>query len=117
MIFSYEISNLYFISDFILSFFMWVLVLRFFLNIFFTDETELKFIKIFFDITNKLNAILKKIIPEFLPYQLTSLYIAWIFFMIRFYFLPIFLGYENVGHFSLIVEKNIFAIFEKKLFF
>ena len=37
--------------------------------------------------------------------------------MIRFYFLPIFLNYEDIGHFSLILEKNIFAIFEKNYFF
>ena len=45
MIFSMKFPNLYLISDFILSFFMWILVLRFFLNIFFSEETELKFIK------------------------------------------------------------------------
>ena len=46
----------------------------------------------------------------------TTISLAWIIFMIRFYFLPIFLNYEDIGHLSLILEKNIYAIFEKNYF-
>ena len=117
MIFSNEIPVLYFISDYTLSFFMWILFLRFLLNIFFTDSTKLAFINKFFVMTNKFIFIFNKIIPKFLPDQLTPLYLAWIFFIIRFYILPIFIDYESIGHLSLILEKNIYVILEKKLAF
>lgn len=116
MIFSSQIPVLYLISDYLLSFFMWILVLRFLLNIFFSQETELSFIKNILSVTNKFISIFYKIIPKFLPHQLTPIYLAWIIFMIRFYFLPIFLNYEDIGHLSLILEKNIYAIFEKNYF-
>ena len=117
MTFLNEISILYILTDYFISFLMWLLIFRFLLNIFFSNETQIKLIKLLFDFTNKFINLFNKIIPSFLPYQLIPIYLAWILFMIRFYFLPLTLDYNAVGYFSLILEKDIYEIFSKKLFF
>ncbi len=112
-----EIPILYLFTDYVLSFFMWLLIFRFFLNIFFSNQTETKIIKILFNFSNKFIIIFDKIVPSFLPNQLVPIYLGWIFFMVRFYFLPLTIDYNAVGYYSLILEKNIYKMFSTNLFF
>ena len=68
------------IIDYIFGFIMWLLIIRFSLNILFTNDSNIKFIKQFFDLTNYIISVFKKIIPSFIPVPLISIYLAWLFF-------------------------------------
>jgi len=94
--------------DYILACLMIILVLKFLLNLFFSEEGNF----VIFRFTSKLVSPIinntKKITPAFIVQPLVPLYIAWIIFMIRIYFLPLCLGYSYVGKFSFIFEKDLF---------
>ena len=96
------------IIDYIFGFIMWLLIIRFSLNILFTNDSNIKFIKQFFDLTNYIISVFKKIIPSFIPVPLISIYLAWLFFMVRFYFLPVFKGFDAIGYLSFPFERLMY---------
>ncbi len=96
------------ILDYILGFIMWLLIIRFSLNILFTNESNINFIKFFYNLTDNVIKAFQKIIPSFIPTPLISLYLSWIFFMARFYFLPIVKGIDAIGHLSFPFERFIY---------
>ena len=83
----------YFI-DYLFGVIMWTLIGRVAMNIFQKEDSEFFFMKIFVKYTNPLIKIFKPITPSFIIAPLVPLYVAWFFYMIRFYFMPWILGYS-----------------------
>ena len=95
------------IIDYILALIMAILVLKFVLNLFINEESNLSFFKFFTKITSPILNATQRITPKFIVQPLIPLYVAWLFFMIRIYFLPLLLGYSYIGTFAFIFEKQI----------
>ena len=95
------------IIDYILALIMTILVFKFLLNLFINEDSNLGFFKFFTKITSPIINITFKATPNFIVQPLIPLYIAWLFFMIRIYFLPLLLGYSYIGKFAFIFEKQI----------
>ena len=86
---------------------MAILVFKFLLNLFIDERSNLGFFKFFTKITSPIINITFKATPNFIVQPLIPLYIAWLFFMIRIYFLPLFLGHSYIGKFAFVFEKQI----------
>ena len=95
------------IFDIFFGLLFWTFIIKFFLHLFFSNETNVKFVSNFFSITNRIYNKLNRIIPSFLPYPLISLYLVWLIFIIRFYIVPAFSGLENIGNYVFYLEKNL----------
>ena len=95
------------IIDYILALIMAILVFKFLLNLFIDERSNLGFFKFFTKITSPIINITFKATPNFIVQPLIPLYIAWLFFMIRIYFLPLVLGYSYIGKFAFVFEKQI----------
>ena len=95
------------IFDLIFGILFWIFIFKFFLHLFFSNETKIKLISNFFSITDGIYNKINKIIPKFLPYPLISIYLSWLIFIIRFYILPAFTGLENIGNYVFYFEKTI----------
>ena len=67
--------------------------------------------------TNPLIKIFKPITPSFIIGPLVPLYVAWFFYMGRFYLMPYLLGYSVMGMLSFPLEseiaREIYRIFSK----
>ena len=64
--------------------------------------------KVFVKLTNPLINIFKPITPSFIIAKiLVPLYVAWFFFMFRFYLMPYVLGYSVMGMLSFPLESDI----------
>ena len=95
------------IIDYILALIMAILVFKFLLNLFIDEGSNLGFFKFFTKITSPIVKITFRVTPNFIVQPLIPLYIAWLFFMIRIYFLPLLLGYSYIGKFAFVFEKQI----------
>lgn len=95
------------IFDIFFGLLFWIFIIKFFLHLFFSNETSVKFVSNFFSITNSIYNKVNRIIPSFLPYPLISLYLVWLIFIIRFYIVPAFSGLENIGIYVFFLEKNL----------
>ncbi len=95
------------IFDLIFGILFWVFLFKFFLHLFFANETNIKFVSNFFSLTESIYKSINKIIPKFLPNPLISLYLCWLIFIIRFYILPVFKGYQNIGNYVFYFEKTL----------
>ena len=97
---------IYFI-DYLLGIIMWTLIGRVAMNIFQREDSEFFFMKIFVKYTNTLIKLFKPITPSFIIGPLVPLYVAWFFYMIRFYLMPWILGYSVMGMLSFPLESEI----------
>ena len=95
------------IADYILGVVMWTLVGRVGMNIFLPVTSEFFFMKAFVRLTNPVLRIFQPITPTFLLEPLVPLYVAWFFFMVRFYLAPALLGYSVMGMLSFPLESEI----------
>ena len=93
------------IFDIIFGVLFWAFILKFILHLFFANETNVKFVSIFFSLTDGIYKSIDRIIPKFLPYPLISLYLCWLIFILRFYILPTFTGFENIGNYVFYLEN------------
>ena len=98
---------LVYIIDYILGIIMWTLVGRVAMNIFQREDSEFFFMKVFVKFTNPLLKLFKLLTPTFIIQPLVPLYVAWFFFMIRFYLMPYLLGYSVMGMLSFPLESEI----------
>ena len=98
---------LVYIIDYILGIIMWTLVGRVAMNIFQREDSEFFFMKVFVKFTNPILGIFKLVTPSFIIQPLVPLYVAWFFFMIRFYLMPWILGYSVMGMLSFPLESEI----------
>jgi hypothetical protein len=79
------------------------------MNIFQRENSEFFFMKAFVKLTNPLILLFKPITPSFIIDPLVPLYVAWFFYMIRFYLMPYLLGYSVMGMLSFPLESEIAA--------
>ena len=104
-----EIHPLILALDYILGLIMWTLIGRVAMNIFQRENSEFFFMKVFVKFTEPLISIFKPITPSFVIKPLVPLYVAWFFYMIRFYLMPYLLGYSVMGMLSFPLESEIAA--------
>ena len=102
--------------DYTLGLIMWTLIGRTAMNLFQPENSDFFFMKAFVRLTNPLLRLWKPITPQFLLPALVPLYIAWFFYMARFYAMPWLLGYSVMGMLSFPLEGEIatliYALFE-----
>jgi uncharacterized protein YggT (Ycf19 family) len=101
------------VIDYILGVIMWTLIGRVAMNIFLPEDSEFFFMRFFVGVTNPLIRLFKPITPSFLAPGLVPLYVAWFFFMIRFYLMPWLLGYSVMGMLSFPLEGEAAALIWK----
>ena len=95
------------IIDYIMGIIMWTLIGRSAMNIFQREDSQFFFMKIFVKYTNPVIRIFKFITPSFIIGPLVPIYVAWFFYMIRFYLMPYILGYSVMGMLSFPLESEI----------
>jgi uncharacterized protein YggT (Ycf19 family) len=95
------------VLDYALGVIMWTLVGRAAMNVFLPENSNFFFMKAFVKLTNPILAVFRPITPSFLIRPLVPLYVAWFFFMIRFYLMPWLLGYSVMGMLSFPLEGEV----------
>lgn len=85
---------------------MWTLIGRFAMGIFLPQDSSFFFMRFFVQATNPLLRLFSPITPSFLIQPLVPLYVAWFFYMIRFYIMPFLLGYSVMGTLSFPLESE-----------
>lgn len=93
--------------DYILGMIMWTLIGRSAMNLFLAEDSDWFFMKVFVRATNPLLRLFKPITPGFLVPLVVPLYVAWFFYMFRFYLMPWLLGYSVMGMLSFPLEGEI----------
>ena len=102
-----EIHLFILIIDYILGVIMWTLIGKVAMNLFQRENSEFFFMKVFVKVTNPLVRLFRPITPSFIIEPLIPLYVAWFFYMIRFYLMPYLLGYSVMGMLSFPLESEI----------
>ncbi len=95
------------VFDYVLGMVMWTLIGRFGMNIFLPETSSFFFMRFFVAVTNPLIRAFMPITPSFLIPALFPLYVAWFFFVVRFYAMPYLLGYSVMGMLSFPLESEI----------
>ena len=95
------------IIDYILGLIMWTLIGRVAMNIFQKEDSNFFFMKVFIQLTDPFIRMFKLVTPTFLVKPLVPLYVAWFFYMFRFYVMPYLLGYSVMGMLSFPLESDI----------
>ena len=105
------------ILDYILGIIMWTLIGRSAMNIFQREDSNFFFMKAFVKLTNPILKVFRFITPSFIIPLFIPLYVAWFFYMFRFYAMPYLLGYSVMGMLSFPLESEIaqelYRIFSK----
>ena len=108
---------LVYIIDYVLGIIMWTLIGRVAMNIFQKEDSDFFFMKVFVNFTNPIINLFNPITPKFIIKPLVPLYVAWFFYMFRFYLMPYVLGYSVMGMLSFPLESEIaiqiYQIFSK----
>ncbi len=103
--------------DYILGIIMWTLIGRSAMNIFQREDSNFFFMKAFVKLTNPILKVFRFITPSFIIPLFIPLYVAWFFYMFRFYAMPYMLGYDVMGMLSFPLEsdiaKEIYRLFSK----
>ena len=96
---------------------MWTLIGRTAMNMFQPENSDFFFMKAFVKLTDPVIKLWKPITPQFLLPPLVPLYVAWFFYLARFYVIPYLLGYSVMGMLSFPLEGEIaaglYAIFNR----
>jgi hypothetical protein len=95
------------VVDYILGMIMWTLIARFGMRLFLPEESKFFFSQFFIKVTNPLLKLFDPVTPSFLVQPLIPLYVAWFFFMTRFYLMPWLLGYSVMGMLSFPLESEL----------
>jgi uncharacterized protein YggT (Ycf19 family) len=95
------------ILDYVLGVIMWTLIGRSAMRIFLPENSTFFFMRFFVRSTDPLLKLFRPITPQFLIQPIVPLYVAWFFFMFRFYVMPLLLGYTVMGMLSFPLEGEI----------
>lgn len=95
------------VIDYVLGVIMWTLVGRTAMGFFLPEDSSFFFMRFFVRVTNPLLRLFAPITPSLLVDALVPLYVAWFFFMIRFYLMPWLLGYSVMGMLSFPLESEV----------
>ena len=96
--------------DYVLGMVMWTLIGRAAMTLFLPENSEFFFMRFFVRATDPILRVFKPVTPRFLVEPLVPLYVAWFFFMVRFYLMPWLLGYSVMGMLSFPLESEIAGI-------
>ena len=77
------------------------------MNIFQREDSNFFFMKAFVKLTNPIIKLFKFITPSFIIPLFIPLYVAWFFYMFRFYAMPYILGDDVMGMLSFPLESDI----------
>ena len=94
------------VLDYILVTIMWTLIGRAFMNIFQREDSTFFFMRVFVKYTNPIINLFKFITPSFLWGPFIALYVAWFFYLFRFYAMPYILGYDVWGMLAFPLESD-----------
>jgi hypothetical protein len=103
------------VLDYILGMIMWTLIGRSAMNIFLPENSDFFFMKAFVKLTNPVIRVFSFITPGFLIRPIVPLYVAWFFYMFRFYVMPWLLGYSVMGMLSFPLESEITGMLRQLL--
>ena len=95
------------VLDYILGVIMWTLIGRSAMGLFQKEDSEFFLMKAFVKFTNPVISVFRSITPSFIIRPMVPLYVAWLFYMFRFYFMPYALGYSVMGMLSFPLESEI----------
>ena len=95
------------VIDYILGIVMWTLIGRSAMNIFQREDSDFFFMRVFVKYTNPIIKLFRFITPSFIIGPIVPLYVAWFFYMFRFYAMPYILGYDVMGMLSFPLESDI----------
>ncbi|HJS37783.1 MAG TPA: hypothetical protein VJ789_06585 [Burkholderiales bacterium] len=95
------------ILDYAFGMIMWTLIGRSAMRIFLPENSSFFFMRFFVRATDPLLKLFAPITPAFLIQPIVPLYVAWFFFMIRFYLMPWLLGYTVMGMLSFPLEGEV----------
>ena len=98
---------LVYLIDYVMGVIMWTLIGRVAMNIFQREDSTFFFMRVFVKLTNPLIDMFRFITPSFIVRPLVPLYVAWFFYMFRFYLFPYLLGYSVMGMLSFPLESEI----------
>ena len=98
---------LVYLIDYAMGMIMWTLIGRVAMNIFQREDSNFFFMKIFVKTTDPLIKLFRFMTPSFIIKPLVPLYVAWFFYMFRFYLMPYLLGYSVMGMLSFPLESEI----------
>ena len=105
------------IIDYSLGVVMWTLIGRTAMNMFQPENSDFFFMQAFVRLTDPLIRLWKPVTPPFLLPPLVPLYVAWFFYLARFYVVPYLLGYSVMGMLSFPLEGEVaaglYAIFNR----
>ena len=93
--------------DYISGVVMWTLIGRTVMGFFLPEDSSFFFMRFFVRSTNPLLSFFARVTPGFLLPALVPLYVAWFFYMLRFYLMPWLLGYTVMGMLSFPLESEI----------
>lgn len=96
--------------DYVLGTIMWTLIARVAMLFFLPLDTKFFFARFFIRVTDPIIRVFRPITPSFLLDSLVPIYVAWFFFMFRFYIMPWLLGYSVMGMLSFPLEGEIAAL-------
>lgn len=94
------------VIDYLLGMVMWTLIGRFGMSLFLPQDTNFFFMRFFVRVTDPLLRLFAPITPAFLVTLIVPLYVAWFFYMARFYLMPWLLGYDVMGMLSFPLESE-----------
>ena len=94
------------VLDYILGIIMWTLIGRSAMNIFQREDSSFFFMKAFVKLTNPIIRLFRFITPSFIIPLFVPLYVAWFFYMFRFYAMPYILGYDVWGMLAFPLESD-----------
>ena len=97
------------VIDYALGLIMWTLIGRTAMGFFQAENSDFFFMKAFVKLTNPLLRLWRPITPSFLLPLFIPLYVAWFFYMGRFYLMPLLMGYSVMGMLSFPLEGEIAA--------
>jgi|TARA_B100000700_G_scaffold50808_2_gene54044 hypothetical protein len=107
-----------YIIDYFMGMIMWTLIGRVAMNIFQREDSNFFFMKVFVKLTDPIIRLFSFVTPSFIIKPLVPLYVAWFFYMFRFYLMPYLLGYSVMGMLSFPLEseiaREIYHIFGRK---
>ena len=86
---------------------MWTLIGRTGMSLFLPEDSTFFFMRFFVRVTNPILHLFRFVTPRFLVRPIVPLYVAWFFFMFRFYLMPWLLGYDVMGMLSFPLESDI----------
>ena len=86
---------------------MWTLIARFALSLFLPVDSNWGFMRIIVRLTDPILRVFAPVTPGFLVPAMIPLFVAWFFYMLRFYVIPPLLGYGVMGTLSFPLESGI----------